>query len=792
MSALLAIMLLLTVTGGVEDRNAPEQRAEALLKRMTEAEKVTLLHGGAACGYVGCVDGIERLGIPPLHLQDGPAGVGGGLTGVTQLPAPVAAAAAWDPAVMRAYGQVLGAEHRGKGADVVLAPTVNIVRDPRWGRAFESLGEDPYLSGVAAAAEIGGIRSAGPMAQVKHYAVYNQETGRNTPASDATIDERTLREIYLPAFAASVAAGAESVMCAYNPVNGVYPCENAELQEHILRGELGFRGFITSDWDATHSSARNGLDMEMPASEYFGGLAGRDVDVSVRRILTAMFRNGMFDADRPGSLTARVTTAAHAVVAREVAEQGSVLLKNDQNLLPVRDDARAIAVIGSAAGTAVLSQGGGSARVDPEYVVSPCEGLRERAGDRAEVTCQPGVTRADGALPTVPGLGLTGAFFAGTGLAGTPFATRTDATLDGDWRTGDPGTGRPSQWSARWTGYLTPPATGTYTFSLTNSGGARLRIGDRTLVDNGWDNRPRRTGLGTITLTAGARVPVTVEFAHYAGSAALTLGWTLPGQRLHDDAVAAARTADLSVVVVGRGTAEGADLPDISLSPAENALVRDVAAVNPNTVVVVNSGSAVALPWAGSVRAIVAAWYPGQEYGHALARLLFGDTDFTGRLPVTFPRTLADVPAATPEQWPGGVYSEGLKVGYRWYDATGKQPLFPFGHGLSYTTFSYSGLRVSRDSATVEITNTGVRPGTETPQVYVNPPPATGEPPQALAGFTKVTLAPGESRRVTIPLNPGAFEQWTSGRWQSAPGSYGIAVGASSRDIRLRASVDGS
>ncbi|MEV4709046.1 glycoside hydrolase family 3 C-terminal domain-containing protein [Actinoplanes sp. NPDC049316] len=794
--------------GGREPSATPEQRAEALLRRMTLAEKLTMMHGGAECGYIGCVDGNPRLGIPALHLQDGPAGVGNDTTGVTQLPAPVAAAAAWDPALLHEYGRVIGAEQWGKGTNVALAPTVNIVRDPRWGRAFESLGEDPYLAGRAAAAELGGIRAEGPMAQVKHFAVYNQETARNTMGSDARIDERTLREIYLPAFEASIAAGVDSVMCGYNPVNGAYACENGDLLHRILRDELGFTGFVTSDWGGTHSTlpaVANGLDMEMPDSRYFGapltvaaeaGLA--DVDEHVRRILTAMIRKGLFDRKQTGDLTAVVTNEAHAAVARRVAEQGSVLLKNDGALLPAGPGVRSIAVLGSGGGASVLSQGGGSARVNPPYVVSPYQGIKERAGAGAEVTYQPGTVRADGALPPVEaevlGAGLRAEFFRGTTLSGPPVATRTDAALDAEWRAGNAGIGIKENWSARWTGTLTPPATGTYTFSLTSSDGGRLRIGGRTVVDNGWAEAGRRTRTGTVTLTAGRPVPVEIEYAQFTGNAVLALGWTRPGQRLHDDAVAAAARTDLAVVVVGKFGTEGADLRDISLSADQDRLVRDVAAVNRNTVVVVNTGSAVAMPWAGSVRAVIQAWYPGQEYGHALAALLFGDVDFSGKLPVTFPRTLADVPAAAPRRWPGGEYSEGLRVGYRWYDAQGVTPLFPFGHGLSYTTFAYADLSVGapRPDGSVPvsytITNTGGRAGAETAQVYVGQPAATGEPPNNLRGFDRVTLAPGQSRRITTTLDARSFQHWDGG-WVTAGGAYRISVGSSSRDLRLTGQV---
>jgi len=325
----------------------PSQRADELLAAMTQAEKLTMMHGGSSCGYAGCINANTRLGIPPIHLQDGPVGAGDGFTGVTQMAAPVAGAASWDTALMQQYGQVLGAEQWGKGTNVVLAPTINIVRDPRWGRAFESFSEDPYLAGQVAAADIQGIQSQGPMAQVKHYAVYNQETRRNTSADNAIVSDRTIREIYTPAFEAAVKQGnADSAMCSYSAINGPFACENGPLQNGILKGDMGFRGFITSDWGATHStvnSANNGLDMEMPGSDFYGSalttavgngqVSQATLNDHVHRILESMFKRGLFDKTQTGTTGATVTTAAHVATSRQVAQEGSVLLKNTGILL---------------------------------------------------------------------------------------------------------------------------------------------------------------------------------------------------------------------------------------------------------------------------------------------------------------------------------------------------------------------------------------------------------------------------------------------------------------------------
>ncbi|MFE9425899.1 glycoside hydrolase family 3 C-terminal domain-containing protein [Kitasatospora sp. NPDC006697] len=799
----------------------PDQRAGELLAAMTSAEKLAMLHGGASCGYVGCVDANTRLGIPPLHLQDGPVGVGDGLTDVTALPAPVAGAASWDPTLMQQYGQVIGSEQWGKGTNVVLAPTINIVRDPRWGRAFESLGEDPYLSGQLGAADIQGIQSQGPMAQVKHFAVYNQETNRNNASDNAVVSARAEREIYLPAFETAVQQGqADSVMCSYSAINGPFACENGPLQNTVLKGDLGFTGFITSDWGATHStvaSANNGLDMEMPGSDYYGSalttavangqVSQATVDDHTRRILVSMFRRGLFDHPQTGTTSAVVTSAAHTALATQVAEEGSVLLKNSAAQLPLTPAAQSVAVIGDDAGTHAVSQGGGSAGVNGSRLITPYQGIKARAGSGSTVTFAQGVASADGALAPVPssvltpssgaGPGLYGQYYNSTDLSGAVAASRVDSAIDSVWGGQSPLAGvNATNWSAKWTGTLTPPTTGTYQFSLNSDDGSRLFVNGQQVINN-WYNQGPTTRTGSVTLTANQPVDIEVDYYQAGGGSNATLGWQVPGQSLHDQAVAAARSADTAVVFVSEYESEGGDLSSIDLSAAQNQLVADVAAVNPHTIVVVNSGSAVTMPWADKVQAVVENWYPGQQDGTAIAALLYGDVNFSGKLPVTFPQSLADVPASTTAQWPGQngtvQYSEGVDVGYRWYDAQNKTPLFPFGYGLSYTTFGYANPTVSAPDATgkvtvgFDVTNTGSRAGSEVAQVYVTQPASSGEPPTNLRGFQRVTLTPGQTQHLTITLDARSFQYWntTSNAWTTATGTSTVSIGSSSRDIRL-------
>ncbi|SEG68147.1 beta-glucosidase [Actinacidiphila yanglinensis] len=821
-----------------------DQRIDQLLGRMTLDEKLGELHGDNSSDYAGTVPAVPRLCIPKLTLDDSPAGVGHQMTGVTQLPAPVADAATWDQGLARQYGDVVGSEQLGKGDDVDLGPTVNIVRDPRWGRAFESYGEDPYLAGQIGTADVDGIQATGEMAQLKHWAVYNQEANRNNSDDDAIIDQRVEQEIYLSQFASVIKqAKPASIMCSYSFINGQPACQDPYIMSQVLRDQLGYKGFVTSDWGATHStvaSADAQMNMEMPSGSFYGAplkqavadgqVSTADIDGLVRPILTAMFQYHLFTNPPTGSPSSVVTTPAHVAVARKVAEDGTVLLKNDGGLLPLsskgtpakgtsaggaaKDGTSSIAVIGREAGPDALTAGGGSAAVTADSVVTPYEGIAARAGKGTTVRYAPGDSLY-GALPPVPssalapssgsGSGLTGTYYNGTALSGDPLTTRNTAQVDFDWNGGPPAPSVPaSGWSAAYTGTLTPPSTGTYTFSVTSDDGSRLLVDGKQVIDN-WRDQGGTTETGTVTLTAGQPVSIEVDYYQDGGGSLLDLGWQPPGGpgTALQQAVDEARSSDVAVVFAGDFEAEGSDLQDIDLPAEENTLIEDVAAVNPNTVVVLNTGSAVTMPWLDSVKGVFEAWYPGQEDGNAIASLLFGDVDPSGKLPVTFPKSLADVPASTAAQWPGTdgkvEYSEGLDVGYRWYDAKDIAPLFPFGYGLSYTSFRFGALKVSAPTTTslgtvrasVDVTNTGSRAGSDVVQLYVRDPAATGEPPAQLKSFQKVSLAPGQTRRVTFDVPASDFRTWneTTRNWQIADGGYGLLVGDSSQHLPAVASV---
>jgi beta-glucosidase len=757
------------------------KRVSMLLPRMSLTDKIDMMAGTGATGLAdGAVTttAVPSLCLPALALADGPNGVGDGRSGVTQLPAGVSLAATWDYSLASRYGQVVGAEERSKGIMVNLGPTINIDRDPRWGRTFESYSEDPYLNGELAGAEIGGVQSQGVMSQVKHYAVYNQETNRNTPADDVIVSERAEHEIYLPAFWAAINKGnAPSVMCAYSTVNGVPACQNRYLIGETLDQRWGFAGFVSSDYGATKSTEQSveaGLDQEMPDGGYYGAalaaaVGSGKIEVSeinqmVSRILTEMFRFGEFN-DPPGAARAVATTRAHQEVATDVAEAGTVLLRNTGGTLPLPESgAGAVAVIGPGASAAPTDSGGGSARVTAPFSVTPLQGIQAAAKRGTTVTYTQGLP-ADTSLSPIPASALTRS------------------------------------------GRLSAPETGTYVIALESpSSRAALSLdGKEILADAG---TPPTDSVG-VDLRAGQTYTLRVSGA----DASTRLSWATPSDLAPGiaRAAAAARAARTAVVVVSDDTeSEAADRVSLNLPSAQNELISAVAAANPRTVVVIDAGAAVVMPWISQVASVVDAWYPGESNGAALAAVLFGRVDPGGHLPVTFPVGLSQVPASSPSQFPGQngqvLYSEGIDVGYRYYDAKNETPLFPFGYGLSYTQFSYSHLTVTPRQAqngssnpgatscgcngqsgrqvtvTARVTNTGKVTGSDVAQLYLGDPASAGEPPRQLKGFRKVTLRPGQSTTIRFTLNGHDLSYWDDNAdgWVLPDGRYQVDVGDSS------------
>ena len=657
------------------DQSLPVQdRVNMLLSAMTLDQKTAEMHvfnttsTGPGAGYEGYLPAQPSLCIPAVAEQDDSLGVGAGAKGVTQLPSGTSLASAWDPSLAYQYGVVNGAEHYGQGMAMALGPGVNIQRDPRWGRNFEMFSEDPYLSSHLIVPDTQGLQSQHVLADVKHYVAYNQETYRNTPADDDVVSDRVLHEIYMPGFqAALMDGGAASVMCSYASLSATYGCENPYLLTDVLRNQWGYQGFVRSDGGANHStasSANAGLDQEK-GSNYWGNgqlatavangqVSTATINQAVGYIFSQMFQLGLFNDPPTGNLSDTVTTPAHAALSRQVAEQGTVLLKNADQLLPLGSQSSSIAVIGPDGTTSPMTAGGGSGYVNPPYQVSPLQGIQSAA-------------------------------------------------------------------------------------------------------------------------------PKGVTVSSYSG--------TDPSQ-----AAAAAKAANVAIVFASNYETEGRDLPGITLQNDQDAYIQAVAAANPNTIVVLNTGGPVAMPWLSQVKGVLEAWYPGQEDGTALAAVLFGAANPGGKLPETFPASVSQVPASTQAQWPGVNgqvdYSEGLDVGYRWYDAKNITPMFPFGYGLSYTTFGFSGLTVSPGSTTsmgnvqvtATVTNTGSRAGSEVAQMYLGDPSAAVEPPRQLKGFQKVTLGPGQSTQVHFTLTPGDMSYYDSSAasWAVPTGGYQVYVGSSS------------
>jgi beta-glucosidase len=700
---------------------SPDARADLVLKELTLDEKIALLHGvgmptdeavtpenAASNRGVGYVVGVPRLGIPGIDMSDAAYGVrSSGINGrySTALPANVAAAASWDVDAAYEYGALIGRELRAQGFNMSLGGGVNITRDPRNGRTFEYLGEDPILAGTLVARLIQGTQSEQVIGDIKHYALNDQESGRNSV--NINISKRAARETDLLAFEIGVKEGhPAAVMCSYNRVNGDFACENKYLLTDVLKKEWKFPGFVVSDWGGTHSTEKAsaaGLDNEEPGNFFYGQRykdaveAGRisqtELDEHVHRILRTMFESGVIDHPRQRSV---VDPFAGFETARKIEEGGIVLLKNEKSTLPLNPaKLRSIAVIGSHSDVGMIS-GGGSAQVDP-------------IGGNAIKPAGQGATHWQEEIwfPTSPLKAIQ---------ARAPKATVKY----------DPGT---------------DPAS----------------------------------------------------------------------------AAVLAKSSDVAIVFAYMWASEGMDLKSLTLPHNQDDVIAAVAAANPHTIVVLETGNPVTMPWANAPAAILEAWFGGSDGANAVGNVLFGSVNPSGKLPNTFPKSESDLPHPTltlpppesqhfsgpvsPEQRGAGLppfqvtYDEGVKVGYKWYDAEKKAVLFPFGFGLSYTTYKYSGLQVTpgeKVKVTFTLANTGSREGSEIAEVYAALPPAAEEPPKRLVGFTKVKLNPGEKKPVTIEIDPRYLSIFDEAKdnWSLVPGDYTIMVGGSSQDLPLKATVN--
>ena len=681
---------------------SPDERADMVLKQLTLDEKIDLLHGNGMPGWgkprpnaylgnggAGFTLGIPRLGIPFIQMSDAAYGVRSSAENgrySTALPSNLASAASWDPRAACDYGALIGRELRAQGYNMTLGGGVNLTREPRNGRTFEYMGEDPVLAGTMVGNRIKCEQAQHVIGDIKHYAMNDQESGRNEV--DSLIGKRAMRESDLLAFEIGIKVGdPQAVMCSYNAVNGDYACENKYLLTDVLKKDWNFKGFVLSDWGGTHSTVKAsaaGLDNEEPEDLFYGAKlkeavqSGKvpmsEIDDHARRVLRAEFAAGLVDYPTQKSV---VDVLGDLDVARHIEENSIVLLKNENNILPL-DSAKvhSIAVLGANADTGMIS-GGGSAQVDPP--------------------------------------------------------------------------GRPS---AKWQAHVWFPTSPLKAIAAKSPGVTR-----------------------------------------YGGSDPVA-------------AAEAAKTADVAIVFAYQWESEGMDLPDLSLPDNQDALIEQVAAANPHTIVVLETGTAVTMPWLDKVQGVVEAWYAGSDGAHAVANVLFGDVNPAAKLPMTFPRSVADLPhphLVTPPPGSTGKaavqktgdakptfsvhYDEGVKVGYKWYDAEHKPVLFPFGYGLSYTTYRYSGLRVGDEgkSVTFTVTNTGKRAGTEIAEVYASLPAAAEEPPKRLVGWERVTLKPGASREVTVPIDPKYLSIYADPQgWKLLPGQYTFLVGGSSQDLPLK------
>ncbi len=804
-----------------------EAELDRLVGAMTLDEKCSLT-AGANLWYL---PPVERLGIGTLKVSDGPSGVrGDSLIGrrSLSLPCGMAVGSTWNPELAGRLGEVLAAEARSKGVHVLLGPTVCIPRTPLAGRTFESFSEDPLLTARIAVAYVQGVQGGGVACCIKHYACNDQEHERMTISAE--VSERALREIHLVAFEQAVReAGVWSVMTAYNKVNGVYCGEQPDLIGGILREEWGFDGVVMSDWFGTHSTAPAalaGLDLEMPgppawlgpplAAAVREGLVDEDVvDVQVRHVLGLMERVGILGrSTSPDEL--EEDDLDRRAVAREVAAEGTVLLVND-GLLPLDPAAVAsLAVIGPNADQ--LAMGGGSSEVTPHRRRSMADALAERvpgAVVASEVGC-----RIGRGLPPID-MRLVGAGFMVEYFDSAEPPTTSSAPVEAElahtarimW-IGPPRPGlEGGACAVRIRGSFTPDVSGAWRLGLESAGRSLLRLDGDVLVDNTEPSRgPGFYGAGsepvevTVDLTAGHTYELAVDVWPRTTSSPILgarIGASPPdiGDEF-ERAVRAAAEADVSVVVVGSNgewESEGHDRPDLSLPGRQRELVEAVLDANPRTIVVVNAGSPVEMPWAPRAGAVLMAWYPGEEGADALADIMTGATEPTGRLPITFPARVEDGPAGLGvegERYPGVegrvVYGEEVLVGYRFFETARLAPLFPFGHGLSFGDVVFDEVTVTPERVAVRLVNEGTRRGTEVVQVYVRAlEPRVRRPDRELVGFVKVALGAGQRETVEVDLGAAAYRYWDVGThgWRSDPGRYEVLVGTSSRDIRSSAEV---
>jgi beta-glucosidase len=796
-----------------------EKRVESLLHAMTLDEKISLI-GGTDTFYI---QAVPRLGLPALRMSDGPLGVHDyGPT--TAYPAGIALAASWDTDLARHVGVSMGKDARARGVNFILAPGMNIYRAPMNGRNFEYFGEDPYLASRIAVGIIEGIQSQDVIATAKHFVANNQEYDRYDVSSD--VDERTLREIYLPAFEAAVKeAKVGAIMDSYNPTNGVHMTQNNYLNTEIVKKEWGFDGIIMSDWGATHdgiAAANGGLDLEMPSAAYMnrqtllsalqrGEVSVATIDDKVRRILRKAIQFGFYDRDQTDATIPLLSQEGRGLVLEE-ARSGMVLLKNDNHILPLdKNKMKTIVVLGPDAYPAVIG-GGGSSLTAPFNSVSYLEGISNYLGKdtrvlyaKDEVPLDEVVKNTEFQVSPDGPKGLKGEYFNNENLEGTPALVRTDEQVSFEWGEGSYADGQPTDhFSARWSGVFVPKSGDDYKFYVSADDGARLFIDDARVIDD-WQHHAETLDTYAVHLDAGHPYRVRLEYFEGTGSAGVRFGVVSSDRPVGANSRAMVEKADAVILCVGFDPAsetEGADRT-FRLPAGQDSFVQQIAAINKNVIVVLTAGGNVNMThWLDKVPGLIHAWYPGQEGGRALAQILFGEYSPSGKLPASFERRWEDNATFNSYYPKAGEkrveYKEGVFLGYRQFDRSEAKPLFPFGFGLSYTTFRYSNLKVTPSSSSIgspisvtfDLTNTGSRTGAEIAELYVGDSHASvPRPVKELKGFAKANLRPGETRHISLSLDRRAFSFYdvTKKGWNAEPGTFSILVGSSSADIALRA-----
>jgi beta-glucosidase len=791
--------LVLCLLLALPDSAAVERRVDSLIARMSIEQKVELI-GGVDDMFVRS---IPAVGWPRLKMSDGPMGVRtwGPTTGYA---IGIGLAASWDPGLAQTVGQHIGRDARARGVHILLGPGVNIYRAPMNGRNFEYMGEDPYLAGRTAVGYIRGVQSQGVVATIKHYAGNNEEYDRHNISSD--ISEQALREIYFPAFEAAVRkAHVGAIMDSYNLLNGVHATQNAWLNDSVAKRDWGFDGVIMSDWDATYdgvAAANGGLDLEMPWAKNMnrqtllpaiqdGRVSVATIDDKVRRILRLAIRFGFLDHAQWDVTIPRYGPDDRAV-ALQTAREGMVLLKNEGGLLPLNaTHVHTIAVIGPDAWPAQPS-GGGSAQIEAFAPVSILAGVTDyaEAHGHIKVLYARGLP-TDADIVSTTGMRLHQEIFDNDAFVGVPIDTGSVDNLPPDGMTPLPRTAH----GVRWTGTYVPKTTGQYLVIARAYDGYRLKVNDAVAVEQKAAEGASMKW-AVVSMTAGQPTPVELAVVPRSQSPRVTLGIRALDSLVSPEAIQIAKQADVAVVSVGfdpSNESEGSDRT-FSLPWGQDLLINTIATANPRTVVTLTAGGAVATEgWLSHVPALLDAWYPGQEGGTAVAEALFGVTNPEGRLPISFDRRWEDNPTHDNYYDTNGHvnYAEGVFVGYRYYTGVSTKPLYPFGYGLSYTTFSFSHLNVSPlHVVTFDVTNTGKRAGATVAQVYVGDPSARiKRPTKELKGFEIVRLAPGETGHVAIPLDDRAFSYWDHG-WRIDPGQFVVYVGDSSEHTPLSVPMD--